>query len=550
MSVSSFYSDSLSVIQRTVVARDQASTCADVDDYYETQRCAVFIKKHGFNKVALQFPDSLLGDAAAVAERLQALTSSLVFILGDTSYGSCCVDEVAAEHVGANAIIHFGRACLSVTERLPVLYIFGRGRLYAVDCRKKLGTILPSGSQRILVFCDVIYAHELATLQSQLREDYSHIVFSRINATENVPSRKLDSLSSDRIPELDCDCKSGSCCSKGRSEEKKGQVSGDSHEASPSNLQNQRSGDVGSGDNAQTSEEAAEESRNNQEIASESLFGRTFSLEAGTTVEDYSVLYIGGEGRTLTNLMMTLNKCPFYTYDPSTSVARREELNVSRALMRRYYLIERAKDANVVGIVAGTLGVARHLDVVSHLKGVLRHAGKKSYVFAVGKLNVAKLANFPEVDIYVMVACPENTLVDSKEFYRPVVTPYEMEIACNEAREWTGEYITDFQKILPGASKYVEVPTSSPAQSERTDVSLITGNLRSTRINEDDGSIESGALVKRNETLTVSNVHRNASEFLAGRSWQGLEQKVGETPVTKATEGRKGIAASYTHEQS
>ena len=27
---------------------------------------------------------------------------------------SCCVDEVAADHVSANAIIHFGTACLTV----------------------------------------------------------------------------------------------------------------------------------------------------------------------------------------------------------------------------------------------------------------------------------------------------------------------------------------------------------------------------------------------------------------------------------------------------
>ena len=47
-----------------------------------------------------------------------------------------------------------------------------------------------------------------------------------------------------------------------------------------------------------------------------------------------------------------------------------------------------------------------------------------------GKLNVPKMANFLEIDIYVLVACPENSLVDSHEFYKPVVTPFEMELAC------------------------------------------------------------------------------------------------------------------------
>jgi len=49
---------------------------------------------------------------------------------------------------------------------------------------------------------------------------------------------------------------------------------------------------------------------------------------------------------------------------------------------------------------------------------------------AVGKLNVPKMANFLEIDLFVLVACPENSLVDSQDFYKPVVTPFEMEIAC------------------------------------------------------------------------------------------------------------------------
>jgi diphthamide biosynthesis protein 2 len=36
-----------------------------------------------------------------------------VFILGDTSYGECCVDEVNAEHNAADVVVHYGRSCLS-----------------------------------------------------------------------------------------------------------------------------------------------------------------------------------------------------------------------------------------------------------------------------------------------------------------------------------------------------------------------------------------------------------------------------------------------------
>ena len=185
------------------------------------------------------------------------------------------------------------------------------------------------------------------------------------------------------------------------------------------------------------------------------ILGRCFTLLEGTVIKDYTVLYIGSDGLSLSNWMLTLNKCSFYTYDGQSKESRKETIDINRRLMKRYYMIEKAKDAQIVGILAGTLGVGDYLAIIERLKKLVHLAGKKSYTFVVGKLNVAKLANFMEVDAYVLVSCPENTLIDSSEFYRPVVTPFEMEIACNQAREWTGDYHTDFQDLLPGKIPYL-----------------------------------------------------------------------------------------------
>ena len=182
------------------------------------------------------------------------------------------------------------------------------------------------------------------------------------------------------------------------------------------------------------------------------IFGRQFTVRKEPGLESYKMIYIGSEGTVLTNFMMTHNKCQFCTYDPSTREARQESVNVNKQLMRRYYLIEKAKDAQIVGILVGTLGVSNYLDSIARLKQAIKNAGKKSYTFVVGKLSVEKLANFAEVDIYVLVACAENSLLDSSEFYRPVVTPFEMEMACNQNREWTGEFVVDFRELLSGDS--------------------------------------------------------------------------------------------------
>ncbi|XP_009076399.1 PREDICTED: diphthamide biosynthesis protein 2, partial [Acanthisitta chloris] len=270
----------------------------------------------------------------------------------------------------------------------------------------------------------------------------------------------------------------------------------------------------------------------------ERRFGRQFLVEAPEGLQDYAMFYVGAEGLALTSFMLTWNRCPFSSFNPTTGCGRRETLNVNRALMRRLYLVERARDARVVGVLVGTLGVLGYLSVLQHLRELLRHAGKRSYTLAVGKPNPAKLANFQEVDIFVLVACAQNSLLDSSDFYRTIVTPYEL-----------GNYFTDFRDLLPGACAHVELPPSVPAVEAVPDISLITGEMRSTHLCDPPTSQlpPNTALACRDQTRALAEISPAAS-FLESRSWRGLEQQLGQTPVSKAVQGRRGIAIAYEDE--
>lgn len=57
---------------------------------------------------------------------------------------------------------------------------------------------------------------------------------------------------------------------------------------------------------------------------------------------------------------------------------------------------------------------ASYLPLISHLRKMLTNAHKKSYTISVGKLNPAKLANFLEIECFILVACPENSVVEAK----------------------------------------------------------------------------------------------------------------------------------------
>ena len=58
---------------------------------------------------------------------------------------------------------------------------------------------------------------------------------------------------------------------------------------------------------------------------------------------------------------------------------------------------------------------------------------------------------------------------------------------------------------------------------------------------------------KHSVCVAAPHVHYSspsAASFLHTRSWHGLEQQLGQTEITMATEGISGVAAGYSHEPS
>lgn len=49
-----------------------------------------------------------------------------MFILGDVTYGACCVDDFSARALKADLLVHYGHSCLVPVDvtTIPCLYIF------------------------------------------------------------------------------------------------------------------------------------------------------------------------------------------------------------------------------------------------------------------------------------------------------------------------------------------------------------------------------------------------------------------------------------------
>jgi 2-(3-amino-3-carboxypropyl)histidine synthase len=50
-------------------------------------------------------------------------SSCEVIIMGDVSYGACCICDEYAKSLGADAVIHYGHSCLIKKSVIPVYYV-------------------------------------------------------------------------------------------------------------------------------------------------------------------------------------------------------------------------------------------------------------------------------------------------------------------------------------------------------------------------------------------------------------------------------------------
>jgi diphthamide biosynthesis protein 2 len=384
---------------------------------YEIERTVKEIRAGRWKRIALQFPDHMLVDAPRVYEALSKGlegarkrsngvpplraqdnktpeeklatdmgatsleededTEESLYILGDTSYGACCVDEVAAEHVDADVVVHYGRSCLSPPSRLPVIYVFTARPLDLDAAISTFKQTYPEKDQKIILMADIPYSHHIPSLHARLQEDG----YTNLYATEIIHN------------------------------------------------------------------------------PSSPLPNRTIPPEAGESPEalrNYQLFHISDPP---TSLLLTLSSrvSAIHIYDtssqqiPSTTTGTPATLaSTSLTLRRRYALLTSLSSADIFGILINTLSVRNYLHILDHVKSMIAAAGKKSYTFVVGKVNAAKVANFSEVAGWVVIGCWESSLIESKDFWKPIITPFELRLALqsDDSRVWTGEWTSDFEAVL------------------------------------------------------------------------------------------------------
>ena len=110
-----------------------------------------------------------------------------------------------------------------------------------------------------------------------------------------------------------------------------------------------------------------------------------------------------------------------------------------------------------------------------------------------GKPNPAKLANFPEIGVYVLVACAQTALIDSRDYYQPVLTVFEAARACGD-RRWPGHLRLDSGARAEAATAEGGAAAARGGEEEEARFSMVRGAYVAATASEGEGGAAEGEL--------------------------------------------------------
>ncbi|GAA5898608.1 hypothetical protein JCM6882_000878 [Rhodosporidiobolus microsporus] len=93
---------------------------------FEIPKSIAQIKKNEAKRVALQMPEGLAMYGCALVDVIERFSGAECVIMGDVTYGACCIDDYTARALGCDMMIHYGHSCLVPvdTTTIKTLYVF------------------------------------------------------------------------------------------------------------------------------------------------------------------------------------------------------------------------------------------------------------------------------------------------------------------------------------------------------------------------------------------------------------------------------------------
>lgn len=139
---------------------------------FEIHKTVFNIKQRNAKRVCLQMPEGLLIYAPIIADILGEFCYCETLIMGDVSYGACCIDDYTARALDCDFIVHYAHSCLVPIDitLIKVLYVFVT---IAIDETHLVNTIRLNFDHgtRIALFGTIQFNPSIHSVRGKLADD-------------------------------------------------------------------------------------------------------------------------------------------------------------------------------------------------------------------------------------------------------------------------------------------------------------------------------------------------------------------------------------------
>jgi len=334
-----------------------------------------------------------------------------IVILGDVTYGACCIDDVSAGLLGVHFLVHYGHSCLvpsTVLTPSPT-----------ADSSSPL-----RGVQYVFVEIDIDVGHAVDSLAKLLGSPTDLLPLLR--DAHGHPVAAHDMASCPVTLYIVCTIQFAAAAAAVRTALTAALAAGaDAARA------------AGLPDVRVASPQAKPLSPGEILGCTAPVLADTLPTADAPRTTGGIIVYLGDGRFHLESIMLANPHLTAIRYDPYDKRLTQEEYGHSESRTIRRGAIEAARSAKVVGIILGGLGRQGNPAIVGNLRRLLDSTGIRHFTLVLSEVFPAKLAAFSEgeekVDAFVQVACPRLSIDWGHFFTIPLLNTFEAFVAFDPA---------------------------------------------------------------------------------------------------------------------
>ncbi|KAF8974607.1 diphthamide synthesis protein [Flammula alnicola] len=423
---------------------------------FEIHKTIHHVRKNNATMVALQMPEGLQMFACTIADIIERFTNALTVIMGDVTYGACCIDDYTAVALGCDMLVHYGHSCLVPMDQTTIktLYVFVEIGIDSTHLAQTIRMNFPDDREtfhrNLLDFEAVSSRIPIGTqigIGRDLRIEHASSTITLDDgpavSTSTLPTRLALVSTIQFVAALQ------------RLREDLSLEPTDSHNfvsSSPVGL---------------LSDGSAEKKSQLWTGKYETTIPRSKPLSPGEILgctaprlHNVDALIYLGDGRFhLESIMIANPDVAAFRYDPYSKKLTRERYDHEEMQAVRDSAVQAARKSLTLsseissstddddtgplwGVILGTLGRQGSLKQMQAVTHQLQ-ASKSPIPYIqilLSELSPAKLALFnPHISTFIQTSCPRLSIDWGYAFEKPLLSPYETAVAVGKAPSWRQE---------------------------------------------------------------------------------------------------------------